>query len=216
LPAGWTFDTLRQTLIKSQQQWGAEVGHVDHPALGGATNARPAVLYAMTVDEVYSYCHAMRQSWTIQNGKITIIDWDKYQPGDIIELNSATGMIEVPELTQDGLLVKCLLNPRVFIKCRVRLNNADITQYFAPGGGWLNPMTGGSGASLGFPAIGPTPSYAHAAADGVYCVLVINHSGDTRGQPWYTLLTCLDLDPTQPFSTSQIDSMRTANNSSSS
>jgi hypothetical protein len=212
LPKGWTFDQLRDALIKSQQQWGAEVGHIDRKPSGGVVGPRPAVLYANSIDEVYAYSRAMQQSWTFQNGKITILNWDGYQPGDIIELNSATGMIEVPELTQDGLLVKSLLNPRVYIKCRVRLNNADITQYFAPGGGWLNPMTGNS--LLGFPNVKQgTPAYAHAAADGVYCALVINHSGDTRGQPWYTLMTCLDVDPT--VAQGDVSGMKDATNSAS-
>ena len=31
---------------------------------------------------------------------------------------------------------------------------------------------------------------------GYYYVMVANHSGDTRGQPWYTDLTCLAVDAT--------------------
>ena len=41
--------------------------------------------------------------------------------------------------------------------------------------------------------------YVATEADGNYIALVIDHEGDTRGQPWYSHLTCLASDPTAPL-----------------
>jgi hypothetical protein len=35
---------------------------------------------------------------------------------------------------------------------------------------------------------------AKVAGDGVYYVMVAEHTGDTRGLPWYTDVTCLAAD----------------------
>jgi hypothetical protein len=83
LPAGTTNDQWRDYIIKNGQQAGLSVGHVDHDPNGGILNPRPLVLFGMTVDEAQSYAAATRQSWTVQGGKIQIVGWNSYRPGDI-------------------------------------------------------------------------------------------------------------------------------------
>jgi len=124
--------------------------------------------------------HGVR--WSIQNGVLTLIPITGYLPGTIVEINSATGMIGVPEATDDGIHIQTLLNPTFKVGGRVRIRNRDINQTTI-----VNQF---------FPNYATPPTFvARVTEDGDYRILVIEHEGDTRGQSWYTNLTCLSLDP---------------------
>jgi hypothetical protein len=72
---------------------------------------------------------------------------------------------------------------------RVQIDNASIAKYK------INLSVPNSPANI------PPP----LTADGVYYVLVIEHSGDTRGIPWYSTLVCINMDIT----TNPINSVQT-------
>jgi hypothetical protein len=57
---------------------------------------------------------------------------------------------------------------------------------------------------FGFPGYKSQYYAATVANDGLYRVIVAEHSGDTRGtgNDWYTELTCLDIDPSSPTASS--------------
>lgn len=122
--------------------------------------------------------------WSIQDGKLTLIPIAGYLPGDPVVINSATGMIGIPEATDQGISVTILLDPRIKVGQRVQLNNAQISatqikQQFFPGYTDLNLI-----ATL------------DTTTDGFYRVIVVDHEGDTRGQEWYSRLICLAIDQT--------------------
>jgi hypothetical protein len=102
-------------------------------------------------------------------------------------MNARTGMIGYPRATNQGILVTCLLNPAIKVAGLIRINNKDINQTNAPGG---------STAIFGFPTPKSKDFIAFATADGIYRVIVREHEGDSRGEPWYTNLTCLAVDAT--------------------
>lgn len=127
--------------------------------------------------------------WSIQDGVLTLIPITGYLPGEIVEVNSQTGLIGVPEATDDGIHLQTLLNPAFKIGQRVRIRNSDITQTAI-----INQF---------FPNYSTPPTFvARTTEDGDYRILVIEHEGDTRGQAWYSNLTCLALDPSVSPSTS--------------
>lgn len=120
--------------------------------------------------------------WSIQKGVLTVIPITGYLPGDVVQINSSTGMISVPEATDDGIHITTLLNSSIQIGQRVQINNRDITQTTIK--------------NQFFPSYSSGPNLvARVTEDGFYRVLVIEHEGDTRGDAWYTHLTCLSLDP---------------------
>jgi hypothetical protein len=124
-----------------------------------------------------NYCR-----WSIQNGQIVMIPLDGYLPGEAVVINSATGMVGVPEANGDGVKVRCLLNPKIQIGQRIHINQKDVayTQ--------IN--------NLFYPNYASQPTLtANVTRDGFYRVMVAEHSGDTRGQDWYTDLICLAIDP---------------------
>jgi hypothetical protein len=139
-------------------------------------------------------------SVSVQNGGIQALPQDAYKPGQVVILNAKTGMIGVPEATQDGVHVDCLLNPAIMVRGLVQIDNAGVnefgqpeyatvSQYDKPGGGPVQGIT--------FPEYTSMNYYASVAADGQYCVLVIDYEGDTRGLPWYNHMVCWAIDASQ-------------------
>jgi len=110
-------------------------------------------------------------NWNIINGKVHVVPQNAYKKGDMPIFTAATGMIGVPQQTLEGIAIKVLLNPQVEAGIKVKIDNASIQQFQADLG---------LGAEVNNEWIPPIDK------DGVYKVLYCTHSGDTRGQEWYT------------------------------
>jgi hypothetical protein len=121
-------------------------------------------------------------TWSIQDGKLIEIPLAGYLPGDAVVINSHTGLIGMPETTQNGLTLTCLLNPKIRVGGRVILNNKEINQTIVQNAAARSPSE-----FLNF--------FASENADGVYRICVHEFEGDTRGTPWYSKLTVLAIDP---------------------
>jgi hypothetical protein len=129
------------------------------------------------------------KSVSIQDEKLTFIPKKSYLPGERVILTSKTGMIGAPQQTNEGVNVKCLLNPLLKIGGRVEINNKDIQRFK------INLQVPNSAANI------PAP----LTADGVYYVLVVEHTGDNRGIDWYSSLVCLNMDvTTNPINAVQV------------
>lgn len=141
---------------------------------------RGKVLYGSSKNYLRQLANSTQSNWSIQDGKMIFIPIKSYLPGQVVVLTSKTGMIGRPEQTNEGINVKCLINPLLKIGGRVQVDNASIAQFK------INLTVPGS------PANTPPP----INADGIYYILVVNHNGDNRGQEWYSDLTCLAIDVT--------------------
>jgi hypothetical protein len=155
---------------------------------------RSAVGYGDLTDEARAWTRTTGATWTIQNNKIQVLPSTQYKRGDVVVINSGTGMVGVPEVTEQGIYVQTLLNPNLYVKGRVQIDERTLNQFFLPGGGRIGSNVEASRVDPQYKA---QPRYfASIANDGIYCILVIDHEGDTRGLPWYSKLTCLNVDPT--------------------
>jgi len=210
--AAWNYSFLNTTLPagSGDPDWqkkaaasikGVNVGQMDAADVGRIGGISPkflrgAVLYGLTSDQIRSHERTTGRVWSIQNGKLQSIKSSAYATGDKVVINSGTGMIGVPEVTQDGIHVQCLLNPNLYVKQVVRLDNKSLNQFFAPG---ANPDQAGSQTAT-YGAYAALPQYwASTQQDGDYTILVLDHEGDTRGTPWFSFLNCLNGDPTNSF-----------------
>lgn len=139
---------------------------------------RGKVMYGNARNYLRDVALTAKKHWSIQDEKITFIGKKAYLPGERVVLTSKTGMIGTPNQTNEGVNVKCLLNPLIKIGGTVEINNKSIAQFK------INLEVPNSPANI------PAP----LTADGVYYVLVAEHNGDTRGIDWYTTLICLNVD----------------------
>ena len=110
-------------------------------------------------------------NWSIINGSVHVISQNAYNKGDVPVFTYATGLIGVPQQTLEGIAIKVLLNPAVEQGIKVKIDNASIQQFQADLG------IGSEANNAWIPPID---------RDGIYKVLYCTHSGDTRGQQWYT------------------------------
>lgn len=155
------------------------------PDLPTGALSRGKVLFGMARDEATVVADTANADWSIQNGKLQVVDRKGYVPGEAVKITSSTGMVGLPEQTEEGIHVTCLLNPKIKIGSLVWLDNKSIQEFFL-GGKLLYPDTGRLEDIPGFrPRI---------SDDGFYRVYVCEHEGDTRDNPWYSKLTCLSID----------------------
>lgn len=180
--------TPEQRLKVAADGLGLPLGYVSPMAATGGTLPRGKVMFGMP--RALMRCEAATRgaSWSIQNGRVQVIALDGYKPGEAVLLNSQTGLVGIPEQTDQGVKVRCLLNPRIKVGGLVNINNGDVNQTSAAPGQVLEngQLMYDRRAAIQFPA--------DVSSDGFYRVYVIEYSGDTRGQEWYCELTCLAVD----------------------
>lgn len=150
--------------------------------------SRGKVLFGMAGDTLSTVADTAGMTWSIQGGELVMIGLTSYRPGEAVVLNSATGLIGLPEQTEAGISVRCLLNSNLRIGSLVRIDNASVQRAF------LGPeflFTPGRLEDVkGFqPKI---------ADDGYYRIYCCEFDGDTRGAPWYANLICLAVDKSAP------------------
>lgn len=157
-------------------------GKFDASNLLGGTLPRGKVLFGLSRDRLSDLAETTNTTWSIQNGVVRFTSLTGYLAGEVTVLTSRTGLVGVPEATIDGVEAICLLNPNIKIGSRVQINNASINQ------------TKVNQNVPGFPRYSDISFFADTTMDGFYRVLVVEHEGDTRGNEWYSRLTCLSLD----------------------
>ena len=159
----------------------------------GGILPRGAVLFGLSRVIMRDISLTANCRWSIQGGVLTFIPLDNYLPGEALILDSQSGLIGTPEVTDNGINMRTLLNAKLKIGGLVNVNQSLINKQMVQ--------------SQGFPSYTNLFYPAQTSASGNYRVLVVNHTGDTRGQPWYSEITALDVDlsavglnpPVQPY-----------------
>jgi hypothetical protein len=198
IPNGSTYQQRWAAIVKALNLPAGQVPTLDQlPKELQNPNPRGATLFGAATDAANEQAMHMMCTWSIQNGRIVVIPYHGDLPGAAppIDINGATGMIGWPEQTDEGVHVQCLLDARLFCHQRVRINNFDTLQQ------QLNLIGGDYAAANLFGAQG---GRAIIAADGIYRIVEVTHSGDTRGNEWYSDLVCLADDPHQQPTQAQL------------
>ncbi len=159
---------------------GVATGHID--PTGDAKLPRGKVMYGMARNYLRQSAEASNTSWSIQDGKVQFVSLTGVLPNQAVLLTSKTGLVGQPEQTNDGIKARCLLNPMLRIGGKVQINEKDVAEAKLP--------DTNKDAQANKPAA--------IEADGFYRLLVVEHSGDTRGNDWYSDLVCLGVDATAP------------------
>ena len=142
---------------------------------------RGKVLHGSAKKYLRNVAQSAGYNWSIQNEKIVMQPISGYLPGEAVILNQTNGMIGSPQQTLYGVNVKALLNPSFTVGTRVQLNNSTV-QALA--------------INLSQPATPQGIPLRLSTTDGIYCVQVVEHKGDTRGVDWYSTLTMYYLSAT--------------------
>jgi hypothetical protein len=187
LAAGSSLNDRAQAALAQMQKDDPTVVKGEFPTdLGtGGILPRGKVLFGLSRAAMSDVADTNASSWSIgPDGVLRMVKLTGYAAGDIVKLTSRTGMVLIPEQTQNGIKVSCLLNPLIKVGGRVQIDNKSINTTTVQ--------------QQGFPAYSDIALFASTAADGIYRAIVIEHHGDTRGPEWDTDLVCLALDPSSP------------------
>jgi len=188
LAAGATPKDAISSIIQVMASHGVSPGYI--PDLSGNPAPRGQVFFGMSRDRLRDLAKDTQCSWSIQDGKVDFIPLTAYKPGDVPVINSQTGMIGLPEQTQNGIRLKCLLNPNIKIGQQVQLDNNSIQQLrYGLGNDRTQAIERANAGKFG----------TTINTDGMYYVMVANHSGDTRGNDWYTDMICLAINADVPL-----------------
>lgn len=185
--AGWTQADVIKDAAAASKPFGATLGHFNEKdGLGGVVpNPRGKVAFGMARAFLRTATQHIGSTWNISNGQINVVPLEGYLPGEAVELSAATGLIGLPEQTNEGVRVRCLLNPRIVVGGLVHINNKSVNQITQQ-----NP----AGAPIPYNQYAAVQLLAKVTSDGIYRVYVAEHDGDTRGPQWYTDLVCLAVD----------------------
>lgn len=146
---------------------------------------RGRVYFGNARDEMRDFAKSQDCKWWIDNGQLSVVPLTSYITTPSVTITPSTGLIGVPEQTQNGLMVRVLMNPKIKIGTTIKLDSTDINQLRF---------------GLDIQSVGNNKFLQKGAAklngDGLYYVMRAEHFGDTRGTAWYTDLTCLSVDAT--------------------
>jgi hypothetical protein len=176
LKAGWTNKDILEEALKPMKAFGVEEGHVAD--LGSKKGTRAKVLFGHPREILRDLAFSTGTSWSIQDEKFQMLKPDGYLPGQVVVLNSTTGMIGLPEQNLKGIVVKSLLNPEFHYGGRVKIDESSIQKMLFTAGNQ-------PGSAAFQESVTPT-----IAPDGIYRILRVDHDGDSEGQDWYSTLTC--------------------------
>lgn len=163
------------------QSMGAEVGNLQFDT-GLQDNIRGKVLYGMGRSKMRNLARTGLASWNIHNGKITMIPLTGYAQGEAVVINEDTGMVGLPQQTEDGITVNVLLNPKIVCGTQIQIDQKSVQRATVS----LN-LTSVNQTEAAFPPV---------TADGFYYAMVVEHEGDTRSNEYYTTITALSVDKT--------------------
>jgi hypothetical protein len=172
---------------------------------GVSPYVRGKVLYGSSSRIMRSTASSLNASWSIQKGVLQVIPFDGYLESEAVVLSQSSGVVGIPTVTNEGIEIKCLMNPLLHVGGTVKLDNALVNQFTAALGNIISNASGSKGLpfnSLGRNTAQPDFYATVGVGDGLYRILVAEYDGDTRGGPWYTNLKCLLIDQsTQTVST---------------
>lgn len=156
-----------------------------YPKTGfGGVYPRGKVMLGTMAELFRNYAAQSASTWSITNGVVNIIPYKQYLDTEVVEINVATGLIGMPETTEEGIKLKCLLNHKIFPGMRIRLNNKELNQ----------TTLAKNSLPVAYNSYTKVQLMAAVASDGLYRVYVSEHAGDTRGNDWYTSITALAID----------------------
>jgi len=178
--------TQKDQLAATTKALGLPAGYT--PDLPAGALSRGKVLYGMARDRMNDIADSSNCTWSIQNGQVQMVPLTSYIPGEAVVLNSNTGMIGLPEQTEDGIKTRMLINPRIKIGGLVQIDNKSIQRAFLGGSNLF-----ATGRLETLPGLLPK-----VTDDGFYRVYVCEFTGDTRGLEWYADLICLAIDRSAP------------------
>lgn len=179
LAKGYLPDDLYKRCLQDLAPYGISAGY--KPEFTKNASVDSITVHSQTRDVLRNLADGQKCSWGIEDSKLLFTPLKGYIPGTVPSLNSASGLIGTPQQTLGGLVVRCLLNPAIRAGGQINVDNQSIAT--------LNLTSKYQKADI-------VPSIDN---DGAYKAFQVIHTGDSRGNAWYTECVCAAIDGTAPL-----------------
>lgn len=187
LPAGTSKSEAGNTLIEETNKYGLVTGEIAD--ISEQQYPRGRVFFGSLHESIQQFGKENNVEFDYADDVISSISTLRYSVEPVQELTPKTGLVGLPQLTSEGLIVKCLLNPKLKRKGRIQIDMSNLqTESYDIAWG-----------SQGLDQPHKNPKTA-ASADGMFIIQAIEHTGDTRGDEWYTHLVCTAINAVVPKS----------------
>ncbi len=180
LAAGWTPKDKAQVALDALAPFGITLG-TNTLDLSQPKYPRGRPFIGMARDLLRQVTLSAGGLWSIQNGvvKITPKSLDTGS-SSAVKLTAATGLIGWPQQTQDGIVVRSLINPQLQPLMKITLDPSQVIAAQQDN----NPVTGpGSTGNASLNQMG--------LRAGTYVIFHMDRFGDSRGQDWYDESLCI-------------------------
>lgn len=187
IPAGTSKKELGDLLIGESNKYGLITGEITNAS--DQQYARGRVIFGSLHESIQQFGKENNIEFDYSDNIISSINSLRYSIEPVQILNPKTGLVGLPQLTSEGLIVKCLLNPKLKRKGRIQVDMSNLqTERYDIGY-----------ASEQIDQIFKDQKSA-TSADGMFVIQAIEHNGDTRGDDWYTTLVCTAINAAVPKS----------------
>ena len=143
---------------------------------------RGKVVFGLARDYLRQLAQSENATWYIEDGKVNIVKVSDVPEGEVIELSAESGMIGTPTQTEQGVTIKCLLNPQIKTNRLIHIDNSVVREMMIP----IIPIPTSATSA---PA---APNTRNLNNDGLYRVIKVSYIGDTRGDDWYCECECIN------------------------
>lgn len=152
-------DAVETVLAKSSQEVGK--GFLTDTTI---SYPRGKVMFGMSRDYLAQLAKSANSAFYIEDGQAHIVAAPDIQSGRILSFGPTTGLINSPMQNELGVSCEVLLNPQVKLNTLFHLDNTKIaSQQYTPG-----------------------QAVRSLDSQGIYRVIKLTHSGDTRSNEWVT------------------------------
>ena len=138
---------------------------------------RGKVLFGKSAKYLRKVAANSKGQFYIEDGKVNIVAAKDYSSKQAVELNPMTGLIGMPEQTDDGVKGQCLINPSIKLNTLIYINSKLVT-----------PKQVAEGET----------KYTAVNADGVYRIVKLTVEGDTHGDTWYMTFEAITQSGAKP------------------
>jgi hypothetical protein len=197
----------KQKIMDAAKQLGVKVNYID-PDIGKDKSQRDTTEMTAARTFLREMMSKNDARYFIEHGELVILSNSKAREGNAFVLTPKTGLVGLPEVTPQGIHVKCLLNPKIKIGSKIKIETNVLSgQAFTPGSAVKvnesgamqgtdsgNLESGAEGKQKPAAMWGQQLETAFTSPVGTYKVVMLEHSGDTRGLNWYCDMICVALD----------------------
>jgi len=165
--AGQTTRNILENMTK-QCSNALELGQISDN-LSQTALPRGKALFGLTRDYFRQMAKSEQAAFYINNNKIDFVKAMDLPTNEVIKLNGKSGLIGMPEQTEEGIQATCLLNPLLDLNKMVSIDLRSIQRQKVDKENGIKNIEG----------------------SGIFKIIKLTHKGDTRGDEWYTEFTAV-------------------------